>query len=165
MIGAVALAAVVLAGALVRLTERRPVAVAQQVVQTSPRANPANSPSDQPAPFVAAPTDTPTPSPSPTPSPTPRQSPTPSVGTVTILDPRLQVRRGRRATLNALTTPHTQCQITVGYSPAPQLQPASSSGSGTVTWSWVVGDQVRPGIYPIQVTCGSATGGATITVS
>jgi acetyl esterase/lipase len=84
---------------------------------------------------------------------------------VTIVNPRLQARRGRSVTLAALTAPRTTCEIAVGYSPAPQLAPATANGAGAVSWRWTVSDKVRPGIYPIQVSCGGGAAGATITVS
>jgi hypothetical protein len=159
---AVALAGVVVVGAAVRLAQRQPAAAAQRIA-LAPASPAATSPPVQPTPFVAAPTATPTATPSPT--PTPRSTPTPSATTVTILNPRLQARRGRSVTLLALTAPRTACEIAVGYSPAPQLAPATANGAGAVSWTWRVSDQVRPGIYPIQVSCGGGAAGATITVS
>jgi hypothetical protein len=159
-IGAVALAGVALAGATVRLVERQPAAAAQRIA-LAPASPAATSPPVQATPFVAAPTATPTA----TPSPTPRTTPTPSTAPATIVNPRLQARRGRSVTLVALTAPRTTCEIAVGYSPAPQLAPATANGAGAVSWTWRVSDQVRPGIYPIQVSCGGGAAGATITVS
>jgi hypothetical protein len=165
VIGAVALAAVVLLGAVFRLVDRQPAAADRTALAPVPAHTPAGSPPDQaPTPFAAAPTATPTPSP--TPSPTPRASPTPTPITVVIQDTTLQGRRGRGfVTLSATTAPRTTCTIAVGYSPPPQLQPAVSSGSGAVSWRWTVSTQVQPGIYQIQVTCGAVAAGATITVT
>jgi hypothetical protein len=163
-IGAVALAGVVLVGVGVRLAGRQPAADAQRIALAPASPAPAaSSPPVQATPLLAAPTATPTATPSPTPSP--RAAPTPSSGTVTILNPRLQARRGRSVTLQAVTAPRTTCEIAVGYAPPPQLAPATANGQGAVSWRWTVVDQVRPGIYPIQVSCGGAAAGATITVS
>ncbi|TMC08112.1 MAG: hypothetical protein E6J41_14655 [Chloroflexi bacterium] len=160
-----AAAGVVLVGAVAVLATRQPGAGAQHIALAppSPVVTPSTAPSDQPTPFVAAPTDTPTPTPTPIPKSTP--SPSPSSGSVSIVDPTIQAARGGRATLLALTTPRARCTITVGYSPAPRLSAATANGAGAVGWSWKVADQVKPGTYPIQVTCGEATAGATITVS
>lgn len=165
-IGAVALVGVVLAGAVIRLATDRPQAVAQQLTP-SQVATPSTSPSDQQTPFVAAPTDTPTPTSTPSPSPTatPTQSPSPTAGSVRIVDPRIQTRPGRPVTLVALTAPRARCQILVGYTPAPQLDPMTASGQGAVSWTWQVSKQVQPGTYPIEVTCGGAAAGAQITVT
>jgi hypothetical protein len=167
VIGAVVLAAVALAGAAFRLIDRQPAAADRTALAPVPAHTPAGSQPGQgatPTPFAAAPTATPTPTP--TPSPTPRATPTPTPITVVIQDTTLQGRRGRGfVTLSATTAPRTTCTIAVGYSPPPQLQPAVSSGSGAVSWRWTVSTEVQPGIYQIQVTCGTGAAGATISVS
>jgi len=155
---------VVLVGTVAVLATRQPAADAQHIaLAPSPVVTPSTAPSDQPTPFVAAPTDTPTPTPTPSPKTSP--SPSPSSGSVTIVDRTIQAQQGGRATLLALTTPRAKCTIAVGYSPAPRLAAATANGAGAVGWSWKVADQVRPGTYPIVVTCGGATAGATITIS
>ena len=67
--------------------------------------------------------------------------------------------------MSAVTESRTECSIAVGYSPPPDLQPMVSRGNGAVSWTWTVSQQVRPGIYQIQVTCGTGAAGATITVT
>ena len=118
----------------------------------------ASPPPGRSTPLAAAPT--PTLTATPTPTPTPRPTPT-----LTILTPRLQARPGRSVTLQATTEPRIMCTIVVGYSPPPQLGSVTSDDRGAVRWNWMVSSQVRPGTYPIQVSCGGATAGATITVT
>jgi hypothetical protein len=166
--GAVALVAVVLVGVGLRLLTGRPSASAQQLAPqrvTTPSA----SPSDQSTPFAVAPTDTPVPTdtptatPTPTPTPTATPSATPTAGFVTIAQ-ILPVRPGGTATVIALTAPRATCQIAIGYTPEQQLPPARANGAGRVTFSWQVDRQVQPGTYPVQVTCGGATGTQQLTV-
>jgi hypothetical protein len=160
--GGVALAAVVLIGAVAALAARHPAPASQQFSQVpGSTGRPGASPPGQSTPLAVIPT--PTPTEEPTPTPTPRTTPTPSATPVTL---RL-TRRGRSVTLTAHTAPRTSCTIAVGYSPppSPPLAPAITDGSGSVSWQWIISTQVAPGIYPIQVTCGEATAGATITVT
>jgi hypothetical protein len=167
-IGGVALAGVVLIGALVRLADRGASPTAAHVAQAPPSPA-ATQPGSQPTPFAAAPTDTPTPTPTPTatpsPTPTPTATPTSTMTPVTIETPQIRASQGGRATLVATTSPRITCTIAVGYTPPPQLGAATSTGSGTVSWTWRVSGQVQPGIYQILVTCGSGSAGATITVT
>jgi hypothetical protein len=156
--GAVAAAAVVLIGLLVALA-RHPAPAGDQIAQASPPPERSTPLAAAPTPTAETPTPTPTPTPRPTPTPTPR--PTPAL---TILTPRLQARAGRSVTLQATTQPGITCTIVVGYSPSPQLGPVPSDDSGAVSWNWSVSSQVRPGSYQIQVSCGGAMAGATITV-
>lgn len=163
--GGVALAAVVLIGVVAALA-RHPATAAPQLAQVpGSTARPGASPPGQSTPLAAIPT--PTDTPTPTPTPTPRTSPTPSATPVTLTPARLQARRGRSVTLTAQTAPRISCTISVGYSPAPAppLAAVVTDNSGSASWRWTIGAQVAPGIYPIQVTCGGATAGATITVS
>jgi hypothetical protein len=147
--GAVAAAGVLLIGLVVGLA-RHPATAGDRIALASPV--PGRS-----TPLGAAPTPAPTPTAAPTPTPTP-------VPTLTIQTQGLQARPGRSVTLQATTGPGLTCTIVVGYSPPPQLGSVTSDGRGAASWSWRVGSRVRPGSYPIQVSCGGATAGATITV-
>jgi hypothetical protein len=147
-VGAVA-AGVVLIGLVVGLA-RHPTPSGDQSALASP---PGRS-----TPLAAAPTPTATATPVPTPTP----RPTPAL---TIQTQRLQARAGRSVTLEATTDPGMRCTIVVGYSPPPQLGSVTSDAKGAVRWSWRVATQVRPGSYPIQVSCDGAMAGATITVT
>lgn len=146
--GGVAAAGVLLIGLVAGLA-RHPAPAGDRIALASP-------PPGRSTPLAPAPTPTATPAPTPTPRPTPA---------LTILTTRLQARPGRSVTLQATTGPGITCTIAVGYSPAPQLASVTSDDRGAVRWSWRVGSQVRPGTYPIQVACGGATAGATITVT
>jgi hypothetical protein len=104
----------------------------------------------------------PTASPLATPTPTPTPQPTPPL---TILTSRLQARTNKSVTLQATTQPGISCTIDVGYTPPPQLDSVTADDKGAVRWSWRVSSQVRPGSYPIQVSCSGAMANATITVT
>ena len=147
---AAAAAGVLLIGLVLGLA-RHPTPAGDRTALASP-------PPGRSTPLAAAPTGTPTTTPLPT--PTPRPTPT-----LTILTPRLQGRTGRSVTLQATTEPAIACTVVVGYSPPPQLGSVTSDARGAVSWTWSVSSQVQPGSYPIQVSCGGATAGATITVT
>jgi hypothetical protein len=163
----VVVAGVVLLGVVVRLAAGHPTPDAQGIAQLSPATNRGASPSGHATPIFAPPTAAPsTPTATPSPTPTLRPTPTPTPTPLTILTPRLQGRAGGRSvTLLATTAPKTACTIVVGYSPPPQLGPATADGGGSVSWSWRVGSSVQDGTYPIQVSCGGTTRGAAIAVT
>jgi len=104
-----------------------------------------------------APTTTPSPQPTPTPTVAPRRSPTASPPPVTFLNPPLWSPGGQFVTVSVRTSPLTACSIAVGYQPAPTLDPATSSGTGDVSWTWKVSRQAPTGTWPITVTCGRGT--------
>jgi hypothetical protein len=116
-------------------------------------------------PVVAPPSASPSPTsrPSPTPSPTPR--PTPTVSAIRLLNAPLSVIRGGRATLQAQTTPNTQCTLSADYTGGPHLLAATSDGTGAVSWSWRVARQAPTGVWPVTVACGSSTASTQITVT
>jgi hypothetical protein len=149
-VGAIAAAGVLLIGLVVGLAHH-PAPAGDRIALASPPPGRSTS-------LAAAPTATPTA----TPPPTPTARPTPAL---TILTSRLQARPGRSVTLQATTEPGLTCTIAVGYSPPPTLGSATSDNRGAVSWSWKVSSRIRPGSYPIQVSCGGATAGGTITVS
>jgi len=148
-VGAVA-AGVLLIGLVMGLA-RHPSPAGDQIALASPP--PARS-----GPLAAGPSPTPTATPTATPTP----PPTP---TLTIATQRLQARAGKSVTLQATTQPRITCTVAVGYSPPPQLESVTSDDRGAVEWSWRVSSQVRPGSYPIQVSCGGAMAASTITIT
>jgi len=100
------------------------------------------------------------PTPTPTPTATPRRTASPAPTTVTFLNAPLASRGGQTVTLLVRTTAGTASSIVVGYQPPPGLDPATSSSTGSVSWTWRVSRQASAGTYPITVTCG---GGAATT--
>ena len=90
---------------------------------------------------------------------------TPTPESVTFLDAPLYVERGQTATLHAQTAPDSDCSIEVGYPSPPEVDEATSDGSGIVSWSWRVGRRVEPGSWPITVSCHTGTGTTQITVT
>ena len=99
------------------------------------------------------------------PATAPRVTATPTPESVVFLDAPLSVERGHIATLHAQTAPDSDCSIEVGYPSPPELDEATSDGSGIVSWSWRVGKRVEPGRWPITVSCRTGTGTTQITVS
>ena len=99
------------------------------------------------------------------PATAPHVTATPTPESVAFLDAPLYVERGHTATLHARTAPNSDCSIEVGYPSPPDLDEATSDGSGIVSWSWRVGKRVEAGSWPITVSCGTGTGTTQITVS
>lgn len=88
---------------------------------------------------------------------------------VTFVNAPLTVGRGGNATLQVKTAPNTPCSIEVDYKSGPStaagLVPKASDGEGNVSWTWKVGANTTPGVWPITVTCGGASGQTNITVT
>jgi len=121
-----------------------------------------------PSPVAPTPSAEASPSPSPTPSPTriPTSRPAPAATAVTFLNAPLSSRGGQIVTLFVRTNPDTACSIEVGYpQPPPGLDPAMSSRTGDVSWTWRVSRQAPPGSYPITVSCGRAAATTQITLT
>ena len=163
---------VLASAALVVLVPRILAAAPDPVASHRPPAPAAtHTPAPAETPLAALPTDSPSPTPTPTPTPTatqqptPTPSPTPSTGTITFVNAPLSVQRGRTATLQARTPPRTTCAIDIGYASAPNLDPASSGVTGSVSWSWRVSRSAPVGTWPIRVTCGAATATTQIVLS
>lgn len=95
----------------------------------------------------------------------PSANATPTPESVVFLDAPLYVERGHIASLHAQTAPDSDCSIQVGYPSPPELDEATSNGSGIVSWSWRVGKRVEPGSWPITVSCRTGTGTTQITVT
>jgi hypothetical protein len=119
-----------------------------------------------PAPDVAlspSPSQEPSASQEPTPTPTPSPSPQATVAQafVTFLNTP-SAHRGANATALVTTTPNTYCTIEVDYKSGPStaqgLMPKTSSATGAVSWTWLVGTRTTVGAWPVVVTCGDASG-------
>ena len=112
-----------------------------------------------------------TPSPTATPSPTPTttlpaagrpsQRPNPAL---TFVGVPLSAQQGQTVTLDVRTAPNTDCSIDIAYPSALELDPATSDGTGNVSWTWRVGKHVQPGSWPITVSCRSGNASTQITV-
>jgi len=97
----------------------------------------------------------------PTPSPSPSPQATVAQAFVTFLNTP-SAHRGANATALVKTTPNTSCTIEVDYKSGPStaqgLGPKTSSATGAVSWTWVVGTRTTTGDWPVVVTCGAALG-------
>jgi hypothetical protein len=117
---------------------------------------------------LMAPRPTPV-APGPTPAAIPVTAPpvtaAPAPASVTFLNAPLLVERGHTAILLARTAPDSNCSIQIGYPSPPELDEATSNGSGIVSWSWRVGRRVQPGSWPITISCRAGTGNTQITVT
>jgi hypothetical protein len=119
------------------------------------------------APDVAS-TPSPTPAiPTPSPSPTPSPPPAPQAFVKFLNSPA--AARGHYATVNVQTTPNTDCSIVVEYKSGPSqaqgLEPKTSSSTGAVSWTWLVGSRTTTGTWPVTVTCGDASAQTFVRVS
>ena len=65
--------------------------------------------------------------------------------------------QGNAAHATVRTLPGARCDIVVEYKSGPStaqgLDPKTASGSGEVSWSWMVGTRTTPGSWPVTVTC------------
>ena len=124
---------------------------------SSPRSATLMAPRPSPVSLAPTPATIPVTVPSVTTTPTPES--------VIFLDAPLYVERGHTAILRAQTAPDSDCSIEVGYPSPPELDEATSDGSGIVSWSWKVGRRVEPGSWPITVSCRTGTGTTQMTVT
>jgi hypothetical protein len=120
-----------------------------------------------PSPVAVTPSATHIPSSTPATIPVaaPRTTPGPTSAGVSFLNAPLSAQRGQTVTLRVQTTPNTDCSISIGYPSAPGLDSATSDAAGTVSWTWTVAKHVRPGSWPITVSCRTGTASTQITVS
>lgn len=67
------------------------------------------------------------------------------------------VARGSDATLRAATAPGAGCTITVRYRSGPSraagLGPQTAGADGAIAWTWRIGSNTTPGIWPVTVAC------------
>ena len=109
----------------------------------------------------------PTASPTATETPTPSQ-PAPEQAQVTFPNGPASGRPGQTANLTAHYQPGVSCGIVVHYKSGPSraqgLTAKTTNGAGLVSWSWFIGTNTTPGQWPIDVTCGSASGQTYINV-
>jgi hypothetical protein len=65
--------------------------------------------------------------------------------------------QGNPATATVQTAPRASCSIDVEYKSGPSqaagLDPKTASGTGVVSWTWLVGTRTTPGEWPVTVTC------------
>jgi micrococcal nuclease len=109
----------------------------------------------------------PTASSTPTETPPPSQ-PAPEQAQVTFPNGPASGRPGQTANLTAHYQPGASCGIVVHYKSGPSraqgLTAKTTNGAGLVSWSWFIGTNTTPGQWPIDVTCGSASGQTYINV-
>jgi hypothetical protein len=102
-------------------------------------------------------------------TPTATPPPAPPVAAVTFPNGPANGSRGHYVTLVAHSSPNTACNIVVNYKSGPSvaqgLYAKTTSGSGNVSWTWFVGTSTTRGSWPIDVTCGDASGETSINVS
>ena len=92
----------------------------------------------------------------------------PAAGATQVVSVTSPIARNADATVRAQTSPGASCTIVVRYSSGPStaqgLGPKTADGSGAVAWTWTIGGQTTLGTWPVTVTCGGVSAGATITV-
>jgi micrococcal nuclease len=115
---------------------------------------------------TATATATATPAATPTEAPAPLQPPV--APEVTFPNGPASGRPGQTATLTAHYGRGVSCGIVVRYKSGPSqakgLGPKITNGAGLVSWSWFIGTNTTRGQWPIDVTCGSASGRSFINV-
>lgn len=93
---------------------------------------------------------------------TPRPSPAPP--TPVTINGNLTAHRGDQVTLDVSTAPKVSCTLTISYQGAPPPSSTPSNATGSASWTWDVGSNAPIGTWPLQVTCGSGSANATITI-
>src|SRR5205807_1781910 len=82
-------------------------------------------------------------------------------------DPVIQSRGGTVAVAGR-ALPKTACTIKVGYlsgnANVTGLEPKTSDASGKISWTWVIGKDVKSGTWPVTVTCNGLSSGTTVTI-
>lgn len=68
-----------------------------------------------------------------------------------------RVSAGDKASVTVVVTPKARCSIGVYYS----TRKSEAGGLGaktakTITWSWTVGSNTRPGTWPVKIDCGKS---------
>ena len=78
------------------------------------------------------------------------------------------VKAGKSATIEITAEPNTEYSITVRYSSGPSsakgLEPKLSDENGSVSWTWKVSANVKPGEYTIEIKSGNAVYETTFVV-
>jgi hypothetical protein len=98
--------------------------------------------------------------------------PSPTPFAVAIQSLTSPVSAGGHASVAASTAPGAACQIEVGYASGPShaagLEPTNADAGGSVSWTWTIGAQTKPGSWPVAVTCSvgtlTATTGAAVII-
>ncbi len=84
-----------------------------------------------------------------------------STGSITLQNGAGTVERGHNATISIKGKPNTPYTLTVQYSTtnsqATNVGTTTSDGSGSVSWTWKVGGNTKPGNHPIIITGGGET--------
>ncbi len=101
----------------------------------------------------------------------PTEAPTapPSDMQIVVVSLTSPITRGKKAALTIRGIPNTEYDISViyasGESSAAGLEPKISDRNGEVSWSWRVGNSVKPGDYLIRITSGENVYETTFTVT
>ena len=77
------------------------------------------------------------------------------IGSLKLVSMTETVSAGKTATVTVKGLPNTEYSITVTYSTsvsqAAGLEPKYTDENGSVSWSWRVGNQTKPGEYKIEI--------------
>ncbi len=125
------------------------------------------TPTSVPSTSTSTATATATPLPTLLPTEAPSQ-PAPEQAQVTFPNGPASGYPGQTASLTAHYQPGVSCGIVVHYKSGPSraqgLTAKTTNGAGLVSWSWFIGTNTTSGQWPIDVTCGSASGQTSINV-
>jgi len=84
----------------------------------------------------------------------------PAAASVRLIGVTSPASPGSYATLAARVAPSATCSIVVNYKSGPShaqgLYAKRPSGTGRVSWTWMVGTRTTPGRWGIVVSCGRA---------
>jgi len=76
---------------------------------------------------------------------------------------------GKNASVTIQTSPLVECRIVYRVpsgttSTAKGLENRTSDENGRITWTWLIGQNTKPGKGSVSVTCGDSTETAPITI-
>lgn len=119
-------------------------------------------------PAPPSPASNPSAPPPPPPAPPPESVPPASTGGVTFTSV-VGGPPGGHASASVSTAPGANCTISYvtpagTHSTAQGLIPKTADATGSVSWTWNIGGNTRPGTGTVTVTCGSVSASAAITI-
>ena len=68
-----------------------------------------------------------------------------------------RVSTGDRASVTVVVSPKARCTIGVYYSTRKsEARGLGAKSAKTITWTWTVGSNTKPGTWPIKIDCGKS---------
>lgn len=86
-----------------------------------------------------------------------------ALATVRITKKPGRVATSDMASVSVTVSPKARCKIGVYYSTTASRAAGLGAKTGTkLTWTWRVGSNTKPGIWPVKIDCGKSGKAATV---